>query len=227
MVLFGGPIFTGWYWDPIFFTIVFGPVLVGLAFAADRLVGRKLAAVRRGALAVGVVAGGTLLILGTINLLRDVRFDREARAVASGIDFTTYEPKPLPQAFTEVSVDADDAYGGPAVVSLYATGPGAYATAVQQPPGAVLSLQPHHCHVEARAMPGTSVMWDRPCRLLRSQHGVSVYITDPGTSGIHAFAMLDQTLVRLQFTQVADGDVVAYFDSLQPIAVEDLEFNRG
>ena len=227
MVLYAGPIFTEWYWDPIFFAILFGPVLVGLAFVVDRLVGRQLAAVRRAALAVGVVAGGSLLILGAINLWRDARFDREARAVSRGIDFTTYVPKPLPQAFTEVRVTADNAYGGPALVSTYATGPGAYVTAVQQPPGAVVSLQPHHCHVEGRAMPGTSVLWDSPCRLLRSQHGVGVYITDPAVSGTHAFAMLDQTLVRLQFDQVADGDVVAYFDSRRPVDPDDLEFKRG
>jgi hypothetical protein len=226
MVLFAGPIFTGWYWDPIFFAIVFGPFLVGTAFVVDHFVGRRLAVVRRAALALGVVAGGTLLILGAIDGWRDARFERDAKAVASGIDFTTYEPSQLPQAFSEVRVTADD-YGGPALISTYAIAPGGYADAIQQPPGGAVSLEPSHCQVEAKATPGTRVSFNSPCRMLRSQHGVSVYITNPGVSGIHAFAMLGQTLVRLQYDRAADADVVAYFDSLRPVDIDDVEFRRG
>jgi hypothetical protein len=53
--------------------------------------------------------------------------------------------------------------------------------------------------------------------------GTSQTVVDGG----EAFALLDGTLVRLSHTQVADRDVLAYFDSLKPVSPDELEFKRG
>ena len=71
--------------------------------------------------------------------------------------------------------------------------------------------------------------FDGPCRALRSPKGIPVFIGASETivDGGDAFALLDGTLVRLEVTQVADRDVLAYFDSLQPVDKDDLDFKRG
>ncbi len=221
---FAGPVFPEWYWGPIFFALVYGPGLLAVAFVVDVVARRRLKGSRRAALAAGVVLGGTLLILGGRALIEDVRFEREATAVARGFDFTTYRPAPLPRPFTEERVTADDNWTGPALISHYAAGPGAYATAFQQRPIGEVSLQDGHCSLTKLAGSGTN-FFDGPCRALGS--GVFLGASETIVDGNDAFAVLDGTLVRLQASQVGDRDVLAYFDSLRPVDKANLEFKRG
>jgi hypothetical protein len=230
MALFAGPVFPEWYWGPIFFAILFGPVLLAAAFGADLLVRRRvrLEWSQRVGLWVGVIAGGTLLILGGRALIDDVRFDREASAAARSFDFTPYAPDPLPRPFTEERVVADDNWTGPALISRYGAGPGAYATAFQQRPVGELSLQNRHCSVTKLAGTGTN-FFDGPCREVRTPKGIPVFIgvSETIVDGGDAFALLGGTLLRFEVTQVADRDVLAYVDSLQPVDKEDIDFKRG
>ena len=59
--------------------------------------------------------------------------------------------------------------------------------------------------------------------------GVAVFIgrSESVVDGREAFALLGTTLVRLAHVDVADRDVLAYFDSLRPVTPGDLEFKRG
>jgi hypothetical protein len=228
MVLFAGPVFPEWYWGPIFFALLFGPVLLAVAFVVDLMVRRRLSARRRAAVAVGVVVAGTLLIFGGRALIEDVRFDHEATAAARSFDFTPYQPDPLPRPFREELVTADDNWGGPVLISRYGAGAGAYATAFQQRPVGEVSLQDEHCSLTKLAGTGTN-FFDGPCRALRSPGGIPVYVGPSETivDGGDAFAVLGGTLVRLEVSQVAHRDVLAYFDALAPVAKDDLKFKRG
>ena len=59
---------------------------------------------------------------------------------------------------------------------------------------------------------------ERPRGLLRAER----------SRGGIAFALLDGTLVRLeQIDMLAERDVLAYFDALQPVDADELEFKRG
>ena len=49
----------------------------------------------------------------------------------------------------------------------------------------------------------------------------------PPITGDEAFALLDGTLVRLQHDRLPDGDVLAYFDALRPVAPEEIDFKQG
>jgi hypothetical protein len=230
MALFAGPVFPEWYWGPIFFAILFGPVLLAAAFGADLLVRRRvrLEWPRRVGLWVGVIACGTLLILGGRALIDDVRFDREASAAARNLDFTPYAPEPLPPPFREEYANADDNFGGPALITRYGAGPGAYATAFQQRPTGEITLESGRCSLRRLAGTGTN-FFDGPCRELRTPRGLAVFIgaSERLADGSDAFALLDGTLVRLEASQVADRDVLAYFDSLRPVDRDELEFKRG
>src|SRR5262245_7214643 len=100
MVLFAGPIFQEWYWEPLFFIVVFGPPLVAVAFVVDYFVRRRLGplgtAPRLGLGAV-VVAAGAGLILGAFSLRSDRLVERENRVAARSFDFTPYQAGGLPE----------------------------------------------------------------------------------------------------------------------------------
>ena len=63
-----------------------------------------------------------------------------------------------------------------------------------------------------------------PCREVRTPGGRAVFFGLTERGGI-AFALLDGTFVRLeQIEMLPERDVLAYFDALQPVAVDELEF---
>ena len=227
---FAGEVFPEWYWGPIFFYFVFGLPLAALAPAVDFAVRRwlrRLSWPQRAGLWVGVVAAGSLAILGGRALIDHVRFERDAKAAARKLDFTPYAAEKLPAGFSEEMVRADDLFGAPMLVSRYAVGPARYAFAYQQRPGEV-SLRNGHCVLSQLVGTGSN-FYDGPCRELRTPRGRAVFIGGFGltTDGGEAFALLDGTLVRFEHVQVADRDVLAYFDALRPVAPDDLDFKRG
>ena len=228
--MFAGPVFTEWYWGPLLFYIVFGLPLSAAALAVDLAVRRwvrRLSWPQRAGLWVGVVAAGSLAILGGRALMDHVRFESDAKAAVRNLDFTPYGAKPLPAGFSEQVVDVNDYLGTPVLFTHYRVGPGAlYADAFQQAAREV-SLQAGHCSL--RGLGGASSnFYEGPCRELRTPHGRTVFIAGLGntTEGGQAFALLDGTLVRLASVQVADRDVLAYFDSLRPIAPGDIDFKQ-
>jgi hypothetical protein len=229
MVLFAGPVFTEWYWGPIFFALLFGPVLLPLAFAVDWLVRRRwrLTWPQRCAVAGGVVVSGALCIIGGNALVQDVRFDRDARAAARNLDFQPYQPSPLPRAFSTEAVQARDEYGPPVLVGQYGAGRRAYALAYQQRP-TVVSLLDGRCSLRQLAGTGTN-FFDGPCRQVRTPGGREVFVgSSRHVVGLsEAFALLGGTLVRVQHTELADRDVLAFYDSLEPVAADELAFKRG
>ena len=227
---FAGEVFPEWYWGPIIFSIVFGLPLSVAALAVDFAVRRWLRPLswpQRAGLWVGVVAVGSLAILGGRGLTDSLRFERDAKAAAKKLDFTPYAAETLPDAFVEEMARADDFFGGPVVVSRYAVGSGSGAFAFQQR-APELSLQEGRCSLRGLAGTGTN-FYDGPCRAVPTPSGRVVFIgaLNSSTEGGDAFALLDGTLVRLQYTQVADRDLAAYFDALRPVAPEDLDFKRG
>jgi hypothetical protein len=229
-MVFAGEVFPEWYWGPILFAVVFGLPLSAAAFAVDFAVRRwvrRLAWPERAGLWAAVLVGGSLAILGGRALIDHVRFERDAKAAVRNLDFAPYGTESLPGGFTEQLVHADDYLGTPVIVSRYDVGPGAYAFAYQQAPREV-SLQDGRCDVRRLAGASTN-FFDGPCRELRTPRGRTVYLgtLEHLVDGGEAFALLDGTLVRLDYVQVTDRDVLAYFDSLRPIAPDEIDFKEG
>ena len=167
------------------------PVLVVVAFAVDFAVRRWVRPLEwplREGLAAGIVLGGTVLILGGGLLLESGRFARESRAVARTIDFTAYEPRPLPPPFVLTSAEAGAGAGAPVIVTRYDAGTG-YASVTQaRPPGGARTPFNGRCVVA-----GSS----RPCREVRTPKGIPVVMAEPyGPSFLDASAVLDGTLVQ-------------------------------
>jgi hypothetical protein len=124
--MFAGEVFPEWYWGPIFFYFVFGLPLSAAALAVDFAVRRwvrPLSWPQRAALWVGVVAAGSLAILGGRALIDHLRFERDAKAAAQKLDFAPYAAETLPDGFDEELVRADDFFGGPVLVYFDALRP--------------------------------------------------------------------------------------------------------
>jgi hypothetical protein len=225
-MVFAGPVFTEWYWGPLFFAVVFGPPLVLVAILADLAVHRWVAPLRgwrRAGLWVAVLAGGPLMILGGQRVIAHLRFERDARAAARVLDFTPYAATSLPDGFSEQLVTAN-AYRAPVIFSHYDVGPAAYAYSYQERPADV-ALADGRCELHSLASTSTS-FFEGPCREVRTPAGRSVYVGASHTlaRGGTAFALLGGTLVRFENVGVAERDVLAYFDALEPVAPDELDF---
>jgi len=116
------------------FALLFGPPLAGAAFVVDFAVNRwvrRLEPLRRAALAAGVVALGTLAIVGGRTLLDHLRFERESKAAAQAFDFTPHAPRALPAGFDAGLVKADD-HDASVLITFYDVGRAAYAQGYQR-----------------------------------------------------------------------------------------------
>jgi hypothetical protein len=230
MIVLAGPVFPEWYWGPLFFMVVFSPILVAAAVGTDIVVRRmrgRLPLWRRAQLWLAAAVVATLTILAVMSLRGHLRFEGESRAAAAAIHFTVHQPADPPAGMKETSVEARSSRL-PHLIRQYQDrrGPGAYAYAFEQEPREV-SLRAGACAVYD--IEGTSSsFFEGPCDELRTASGRAVF-TGPseGTvDGRDAIALVDGTLVRLVSVGLPDPAVLAWFDSLRPVAVEDVDFKK-
>src|SRR5687768_468943 len=95
-----GPVFTEWYWGPIFFAIVYGPpilVTAGVLYLALRRTGWRRAA--RAALALVLAPA---LVLGVLAAVATVKHRRAEAADARAVTFTTFAAPGLLQTRADV-----------------------------------------------------------------------------------------------------------------------------
>ena len=98
-----GPVFTEWYWGPLFLS----PFIL-LAAGSLYLIGRRVApGVPWPVRALGSVVGSTGLIVGGLGLWQWIAFEREAARDARALDFTVYLPEGYDTRTLEPAVSAD------------------------------------------------------------------------------------------------------------------------
>ncbi len=140
---------------------------------------------------------------------------------ARTFDFTPYQAGELPEPFDEPHVHA---LGGNlrVLVSRYDTEL-RQVFAYQHRPDAEVRLTDGACDVEGlRGNPTHE--FHNPCREQRTPSGRAVFFGLTERGGI-AFTLLDGTLLRLeQIDMLPERDVLAYFDALQPVEPDELEF---
>jgi hypothetical protein len=171
---------------------------------------------KRVLVAMGIIVGGTALILGGGLYSAYERPARESRAVARTLSFTAYEPRPLPPPFVLRSARAGvGALDAPVIYINYDAGDG-FASTTQEPrpaPG-------------GESAAGRCLLPDVRCREVRTPKGVTVLITGDAR-GVDASAVLGGTLVSVQAVAVGEAAVLDYFDALQPVDPTELEFSRA
>ncbi len=219
MVLFadgGGLFFYEWYWDPIFKAIAALPVLGIVAFGLALLSRRWIPKLgHRVWVAVAIIVGGEALILGVGLYSEYQRPIRESRAVARTLDFTPYEPRPLPPPFVLTSSRAGpgpSSLGVPVFYANYDAGDGSVDT-TQEPrpaPG-------------GESAAGRCLLPDAGCHEVRTPKGIPVLIAH-NKWGVDASAVLGGTLVSVLTIDVGEAAVLAYYDALEPVTADDIEF---
>jgi hypothetical protein len=220
MVLFadgGGLFFNEWYWGPIGHAIVALPFLGILAFVMAIVSRRWIPNLgHRVSVAAVIIVGGEALVLGGGLYSEYEQPARESRAVARTLDFTAYEPRPLPAPFVLRSAMAGPGpLDAPVLYVNYDAGDG-FAETTQEPrpaPGA-----------EANA--GRCLLPDAGCHEVRTAKGRTVLIASTAR-GTNASAVLGGTLVSVLGVDVGEAAVLAYLDSLQPVDPEEIEFSRA
>lgn len=98
-MIVAGPVFAEWYWGPFFFALFFGPfILAGAAVLTwilarhARRRGRPLTWPKLLTLLLGLIAGISLLVLGSLSAkawIEESRLSASQSAVISGIAETT------------------------------------------------------------------------------------------------------------------------------------------
>jgi hypothetical protein len=216
-MVIAGPVFTEWYWGPIFFLLLFSPVLAGLTTALYLAARRRVRRRARPLLLAGCFALSVLLVLAGASAWRSVQFERQAQADAERIDFATFLPRGYDaERLRPVVADHVRAlwatYDGPLYVEEERAGP-------------VDASDPAACRIMIAGPLATHPGALGPCRRATTRGGGQVLLTEDGREAA-VYAVRDGTLVKVRHPRGAAEDALALVDALEPVAPRDLDFKR-
>ncbi len=207
-----GPVFTEWYWGPIFLAIVYGPPILATAGILYALTRRRPEP--RGLRALAALAVASVLVIGGAHVWRTVRFERTEAAQARTIAFGLFEPDGFDRRRTEV-------YDGlwPSVHWTY------------ERDGRTLFASQHSAREDDVTPPQCSVhtgtrfsAFSGACRAARTPQGRTVTLAE--TPDMSLLAVVDGTLIVAGSHEATEDDLLAYGDALAPVAPGELDFER-
>ena len=210
-----GPVFTEWYWTPIFLAIVYGPPILavggGLYLALRRTRLRRLA---RAAIAVVLAPA---LVIGGVAVWATVKHRRTEAADARTVTFTTFTAPDFHQTRADVFPR-----GGSELNLQYERGGGDLL--VSQGAAEDDDLTPPQCDFHD----GTPfVSWDGPCRSARTPRGRLVAVVEMQIGVRSIVDIRDGTLIVAgAYAPAGEADLLALADALRPVAVEDIHWER-
>jgi hypothetical protein len=215
-MVIAGPVFPEWYWGPIFYLVLYSPLLAGLT-AAFYLAARRRVRRRRPLLlaACFALSVGAVLLGGAA--WRHVQFEREARAAAERLDFTTFLPEGYDaERLRPVAADHVRAlwatYDGPLYVEEQRAGP-------------VEASDPANCRITIAGPLATHPALLGPCRRVMTPGGEQALL-DEDARDAAAYAVREGTLVKVRHEAGAAADALALLDALRPVAPDDIDFKR-
>src|SRR3954452_20304957 len=176
-MVFAGPVFPEWYWGPLFFLILFSPVILVVAVVVNWRV-RRLESVRgwatsgarRYAIVLASLVLSALLVAGALDWWRARAFERDARAQAAQLPFQPLAPVRPPAGYRTDRVSATE----DSVFFAYERGE-RYLWLTERPvatfegPGA-------RCEITSRLGRGEQTWWDFACAEARTTGGDRVLV---------------------------------------------------
>jgi len=210
-----GPVFTEWYWAPIFFAIVYGPPIAAIAgglYLAGRFT--RLSRPTRAATALVLAPA---IVLGGVTAYATVEHRRTEAADARAVTFTAFAAPDLHQTHADVFPDHN-----PELNLRYERGGGELS--VSQVVAEDDDLTPPQC----QAHDGTPFhAWHGPCRSARTPRGRLVAVVEMQI-GVPSFLdVRDGTLIVASARAPADeGDLLALADALRPVDVDEIHWER-
>ena len=210
-----GPVFTEWYWTPIFLAIVYGPPI--LAVGGGSYLALRRTRLRRAARAALAFVLAPMLVIGGVAVWATVKHRRTEAADARSVMFTTFTAPGLHQTRAHVFPR-----GGSQLNLQYERGGGDLL--VSQVAAADDDLTPPRCALHA----GTSShAWDGPCRSARTPLGRVVAVMEMHTDVPSLAEVRDGTLIVTgAYAPAGEADLLALADALRPTAVEDIHCER-
>ena len=215
LVPIAGPVFTEWYWGPIFFAIVYGPPIA--AIAGGLYLAGRFTSLRRRTRAAVALALAPAIVLGSVAAYATVEHRRSEAADARAVTFTTFAAADLHQTRSDVFPDYD-----PALHLGYERGGGELS--VNQVVAEDDDVTPPQCHVHD----GTPFhAWAGPCRSARTPRGRLVAVVEMQIGRPAFVDVRDGTLiVASALAPAGEADLLALADALRPVDVGEIHWER-
>jgi hypothetical protein len=212
LVPIAGPVFTEWYWTPIFFAIVYGPPMA--AVAGGLYLAGRFTSLRRRTRAVAALALAPAIVLGGVAAYATVKHRRAEAADARAVTFTAFAAPGFHQTRADVFPD----YG--ARLNLrYERGRGELL--VTQLAAEDDDLTPPDCFVHD----GTAYhSWEGRCRSARTPRGRLVTLVDINAPSL--VEVRDGTLIVAGAYGSTEADLLELADALRPVDVSEIDWER-
>jgi hypothetical protein len=210
-----GPVFTEWYWGPIFFAIVYGPPISAVAGGLYLL--GCFTRLRRRTRAAAALVLAPAIVLGGVAVAATVKHRRTEAADARAVTFATFAAPGLHQTRADVFPDYRSK-----LHLRYERGGGELL--VTQVASDADDVTPPDCFLHD----GTPyVAWDGPCRAARTPRGRPVTLADMSIGVTSLIEIRDGTLIVAgAYAPAGEADLLALADALRPVAVEDIHWER-
>ena len=210
-----GPVFTEWYWTPIFFAIVYGPPIA--AVAGGLYLAGRLTRLRRRTRAAAALVLAPAIVLGGVAVAATVKHRRTEAADARAVTFATFAAPGFHQTRADVFPHYD------AKLHLgYERGGGELS--VTQVAAEDDDLTPPQCELHD----GTPFhAWDGPCRTARTPRGRLATLVEMQIGVLSLVDVRDGTLiVAAAHAPAGEADLLALADALRPVDVGEIHWER-
>ena len=228
--MLAGPVFTEWYWTPLFLIFVVLPPLAAVAGAVVYIAGKRASARGRELKSRVHLFVTVLVVLWSLLALgdrarTDMAFGRDMARAVPDIDFQVFEPGSPPDGLDPTRTAAFS-NGGGAFVTFSFDGDASFVALIEQAaPEVAVEDEADGCRLSVSDLRGVgTTFYEGACELLKAPGG-DVYVAADDTSGSRsAFQVRDGTLLHLLFTGVDHVALVDFLDEVQPTAAEDVGY---
>ncbi len=209
-----GPVFTEWYWTPIFFALLFGPPILAVAGTLYWL--GRFTRLRRRTRAAAALLVAPALVLGGVAVAATFKHRRAEAADARAVTFATFAAPGLHQTRSDVFP-----YRTPELHLRYERGGGQLL--VTQVAAEADDVTPPECHLHD----GTPyVAWSGPCRAAHTPGGRPVTLAEMSIGVTSLFEVRAGTLIVAGAYGAGEADLLVLADALRPVDVAEMHWER-
>jgi hypothetical protein len=225
-LVIAGPVFPEWYWGPLFFLVMFSPLLAGgttALYLGTRAVARRRGWHRRPTTrALHVTLSFALVLLAIVaaaQIWRRVSYERNEARDAGQVRFATFEPRDRHAARAEVFAGG----GEPSVHWRYEQRDESFD--VVQERARRVDLTAPSCNL-GPAFVTRYGSFDGPCTPIRTPGGHEILLARDAYQphDRYAFLVRGGTLVALSTLSAPDAELMAYVDALQPVDARHIDY---
>jgi hypothetical protein len=221
MPVVAGPVFTEWYWGPLFAVLLFGPPVSGVAALLYVAFRRRLPG-GRAARIVGAYALSTGLVVGGWAVVRAYRFETQETREARALGFPLFQPRDG-RGF---DVTRTEVYAGINPTVHWTIERGGTSFFATEAALADADLTPPRCGTGRAHVARGGGFADDPCTAARTPAGRPVALAREARMPFdrYLFADIGGTLLALSTLDTPDAQLLAYVDALEPVTAGNIDY---